>query len=141
MKLAEKIISRIIADKGIKAKTEEDAKDFLLNAKRYIKAIKESRMCCIIHSVSKSGMSRTMSFHECQKGKGTNKHWYLQFWKLFDEMGYRKARNHCDGFSIQGCGMDMVFATNYDNIHNFKSLGIINKKQCAELCQMTPAVL
>ena len=94
-------------------------------------------MMCIIHKVSASGMSRTISFHECAKGQGQKRHYYLQFWSLFDMLGYRKARN-CDAFVVYGCGMDMIFNTNYNNMHEFKRLGIISKKDCDKLSQMTP---
>ena len=108
---------------------------FASNAKRYIKAIKDGRMCCVIDSVSSSGMSRTLKFIECN-GKAGNYNYYNFYW-LFDQLGYAKVKNS-DLFRVYGCGMDMVFATNYDIIHTFKNLGFITKKTAGNLSKKTP---
>jgi len=108
---------------------------FASNAKRYIKAIKDGRMCCVIDSVSGSGMSRTLKFIECN-GKAGNYNYYNFYW-LFDQLGYAKVKNS-DLFRVYGCGMDMVFATNYDIIHKFKNLGFITKNTADNLSQKTP---
>ncbi len=108
---------------------------FVNHAKRYIKAIKENRMICVIDSVSPSGMSRTLKFLEMD-GKKENHHIY-NFYQLFDIMGHQKVKNS-DSFRIYGCGMDMVFNTNYNLIHNFAYMGIITKKTAEKLCQQIP---
>ena len=130
-----KILKRI--EKELKL-SKHDAEDLYIDAKRYIKAIKEGRMCCIIDSVSSSGMSRTLKFHECNKSKyGFN---YYNFYNLFCCLGFSKVKNS-DNFRIHGCGMDMVFATNNDICHQLKRLGIITKSTCDKVSQMTPIVL
>lgn len=116
----------------------EEATYFYQNAKRYIKAIKDGRMCCIIESVSSSGMSRTLKFMECSGGK--HGYSYLNFYNLFKNLGYTKVKNS-DCFRVHGCGMDMVFATNYNICHQLKKLGIITKKTCDKLAQKTPITL
>lgn len=114
-----------------------EVKDFLRDANDYIKAIKSGRMFCIIHSVSKSGMSRNIAFHSWQGGK--SKGYYRQYYALFKTLGYTPAAGNRDAFRVNGCGMDMIFHTNYTIIHDFKRLGIITKKQCEKLAQQTPA--
>ena len=105
-----------------------DIDTFIESAYRYIKAIKEGRMLCVIKSVSNSGMSRKLAFYECSKG--VRQHNYLNFYFLFKSLGYNWNRN-VQGFQVNGCGMDMVFATNYNNIHALYQLGFISKKQCS----------
>lgn len=111
---------------------------FISDVKSYIKAIKEGRMLNTIHSVSSSGMSRVISFHSCEKNK--NGFYYRQYVSLFRALGYSKGSTDFN-FRITGCGMDMIFHTNYSNIHLFYNLGFINKSECDILCQKTPTTL
>ena len=115
--------------------TKEDLEQ---NAVRYLKAIKENRMLCTIPHVSKSGMSRVIKFTECSKGK--TRYNFLNFNMLFLALGYKRNKNH-EGYNISGCGMDMIFHTNYSIIHKLCRLGFINKKECEVLAQATPTVL
>lgn len=134
---------RVAQDKEIVKHIEKvghyTVEDFARDAKIYIKAIKERRMLCIIHKVASSGMSRTISFHSCENYKGN--YGYRQYWCLFKALGYSEARSNDYAFSIGGCGMDMIFHTNYTIIHRLHRLGFLNKKQCAVLAQATPTVL
>lgn len=115
---------------------------FLEDMSRFIQATKDGRIICIIHSVSSSGMSRTMSFHECVRYdkplSDGRKFRYTQFWSLFKSLGHREGN---DGFVISGCGMDMVFNTHYNVINVAKYSGIITAAECAKLEQMTPTTL
>ena len=113
-----------------------DSEDFIRNAERYIKACKENRIFCIIHSVSKSGMSRKLSFYEStfnEDGRGG----FLNFNALFIALGY-SDRNKDGKFTVNGCGMDMVFHTNYSIIHSLYNLGMTTKEECDTLAQNTP---
>jgi len=113
--------------------------DFVEDAVSYIKAIKSGRMLCIIHSVSNSGMSRVLSFKACEKSKtGYN---YRQFAFMFKVLGYTETKKYSSQFRVSGCGMDMVFHTNYSIIHDLYRMGLINKKECSTLSQKTPVVL
>lgn len=123
-----------------KQKYEYDFDNFIYDTKRYIKAIKEGRVICNIDHVSNSGMSRTLKFVEMAKDKHNNRYYLLNFYILFDFFGYAKI-NNSDYFRVYGCGMDMVFASNYSNIHAIKSYGIINKKVCDVLAQKTPSCI
>ena len=109
--------------------------NFEMNCKRYIKAIKDGRMICSIDKVSASGMSRTLRFVEMAKVGKT--HYIYNFYQLFDILGYEKVKQS-DYFRIHGCGMDMVFDTNYNMIHKLYHFGLISKKTCSILCQKTP---
>ena len=110
--------------------------DLIMNAKRYIKAVKERRVICSIGSVSSSGMSITIKFLEMPRKGG----YLLNFYNLFDVLGYTKIKDS-DYFRISGCGMDMVFNTNYNIIHELKHMGFISKKTASSLCQETPQVV
>ena len=145
----ERIIKNVKADKRMmKAvkdnlqhwKTEDQMLvDLYNNGTRYIKAIKEGRVICSIGSVSSSGMSRTIKFLECSKGN--NKYYYLNFFLLFKLLGYSEVKKQGHYFRINGCGMDMVFNTNHNNIHRLKDLGFITVKECETLAQQTPNVI
>jgi hypothetical protein len=111
---------------------------FIDHALRYIKAIKEARMICSIGSVSKSGMSRTIKFLEMSKGE--NRHFLYNFYQFFDSLGYTKIKDS-DYFRVGGCGMDMIFYTNYQIMHDLRRLGFINKEECDTLAQATPHIV
>lgn len=116
-----------------------EVEQFQDNAKRYIKAIKQGRVICSIGSVSSSGMSRTMKFLECN-GDNKSGFRYLNFYSLFCDLGQSKVKDS-NYFRVHGCGMDMIFHTNYTIIHQLKRLGFISKKECAKLAQMTPSTI
>ena len=119
-----------------------DAERFEEHAKRYIKAIKEGRMICSIGSVSASGMSRTIKFLEMAKCSKPYRKPYalLNFYEFFQMIGYAVVKDS-DYFRIHGCGMDMVFHTNYSIIQLLHKIGFINSKTCEELAQQTPSVI
>lgn len=136
----ETILKRISDNKEIMKKINSmkyfDIEDFYNNAFRYKKAIKEGRMFCLIHSVSKTGMSRTLSYHECAKSK--ERYFFYNFYSLFTALGYTRID---ESFRVYGCGMDMNFHTNYTNIHILYRLGFMTKKECNNLSQLTPTCL
>lgn len=105
--------------------------DFERDVKDYIKAINERSMLCVIKSVAKSGMSRVLAFHSYQGG------YYRQYNNLFTVLGFKESASR-NGFRISGCGMDMVFHTNYIIMHKLCSLGYITKEECDVLAQQTP---
>ena len=117
-----------------------DNETFIDHAKRYIKAIKENRMICSIGSVSKSGMSRTIKFLEMLKNDTSDQHHLLNFYQFFDVLGFSKIKDS-DYFRIGGCGMDMIFYTNYTIMHDLKRLGLVSDDECKTLSQKTPSVI
>jgi hypothetical protein len=138
MDINTKEIESILKSYNKKNTYKADIDGFIDNAKRYIEAIKEYRMICSIGSVSRSGMSRTIKFVEMKKGE--HRHFIYNFFQFFDMLGYSKV-NNSDYFKIGGCGMDMIFHTNYTIIHQLHRLGFINKDECSTLSQATPAII
>lgn len=137
MKKSEKISSLIAANKELSKKIESNCyysvDQFISDANRYIKAIEQGRMFCIIDSVSKSGMSRVLRFVEWSKGQKNYN--FMNFYAFFGALGFIESG---DGFRISGCGMDMVFHTNYSIIHKLHKLGFIDMKKRDVLAQRTP---
>tara|TARA_R110000824_G_scaffold269663_3_gene458129 strand:+ start:413 stop:847 length:435 start_codon:yes stop_codon:yes gene_type:complete len=144
MRKHERITNNVKADKSLLRKINEQGygeeaeniDNFIMNAERYLKAIKERRMINVIATVSASGMSRTFKFNEVAKSGGC-----FNFYSLFVMLGHPKARGNNGYFSVRGCGMDMIFHTNYCNVRALKRLGFISSKQCSVLEQMTPTTI
>lgn len=132
--------------KGISKLNYYTVENFISDAKDYIKAIKEHRMLCVIEKVSSSGMSRNIKFHSCEKNgidntaPEANNFYYRQYRCLFIALGYTEVRN-ADSFRVGGCGMDMIFHTNYTIIHRLHRLEFIKKDECNNLAQQTPVCL
>lgn len=143
MKKQDIIKAKILANKEVCTKMAKisyyDVDRFIDDCQKYIAAIKSGRMLCIIGSVSSSGMSRTIKFSSCEKGK--ERSWYRNYNCLFLSLGYTEAIKGWGYYRISGCGMDMVFHTNYSIIHRLHNLGFITKKECESYAQMTPVVL
>lgn len=112
---------------------------FEQDAREYVAAIKQRRMLCRIHSVSASGMSRTISFHSCEIGKNGDG-WFRQYYCLFVALGFTRVKDE-QYFRINGCGMDMVFDTNYRIIRMLWRLGYVEQSEVDGLSQMTPVIL
>ena len=138
----ERIKSRMEKDPDIVKYLKEESyyctADLYNSIITYIKATKERRMLCVINKVSASGMSRTMMFHSTEKNK--SEHYTRNYYSLFKAYGhiFRGRSYHA---TISGCGMDMVWNTNYNMIHWFRKLGFISKKQCDRLSQQSPTCL
>lgn len=107
-------------------------KAFEEDAKRWVKAIKDRRMGCVIKSVSRSGMSRVFYFFESRKNG------FSSFYSFLNAMGYNHS-NGGEGVKVNGCGMDMVFHVNYTICHRLHRYSIITKKSCDHLAQQTPS--
>lgn len=105
----------------------------------YKKAIKDGRMICSIESVGKSGMIRTIRFSSCEKSIFGG-YCYRYYYNLFDVMGFRKSKIK-GYFVVGGCGMNMIFATNYSNIRQLVKLKLCTEKEGEILAQKTPIVL
>lgn len=106
-------------------------------AERYIDASRHHAIICVIESVARSGMSRSLKFLEMSQSP-EGRFGVMQFWTLFKALGYPESRSSSDCFTVHGCGMDMVFATNYDIIHTLCRLGFIDSEECNVLAQRTP---
>ncbi len=125
--------------KQINSNTYTSVENFIQNAEAYIQAIQERRMLNITKTVSSSGMSRVLKFmsYEIYKEKNNSngKGYYRNYYTLFKQLGYQETK---EGFRVHGCGMDMVFNTNYNIIHDLCRLGFMDKDTCSKLAQLTP---
>ena len=131
-----------LSNEVLKAINKEEyysEEQFIKDAKRYVKAIKERRMICYISSVSKSGMSRKMRFMAPERFKTHDnkvKYSLQNFGQFFKALGYKPNENL--EITVNGAGMDMVFHTNYSICRMLMRMNIINKKACKVLEQETP---
>lgn len=99
---------------------EKDIKTYLaseegqMNAKRFIKALREKRIIATVKKVSSSGMSRDIFFGEVAiSGKGGSRYTHIyQFNWFFKQLGYN-YNSGMDSIRVGGCGMDMIFNTLY----------------------------
>lgn len=126
--------------KKVIAKNEYYSEDnFIKDAQSWIKAIKEGRIVCSIVSVSSSGMSRQLKFLSCEPNNYKDEvgHYFRQYNTMLQCLGFRYNKNKYY-ISVSGCGMDMIFHTNYTIIHQLKRMGFINDVECSALAQMTP---
>jgi len=147
MKTKEEIINLIKSDKEVMKNITKlnyfEIDNFISQAQTYICAIKEGRMICSIGSVSSSGMSRTIKFVSCEKNDNphyVNSYQYYNYYCLFRALGFRESKKE-HYFTISGCGMDMIFHTNYTIIHKLKNLGFLTSDECQVFCQRTPTVI
>ena len=105
--------------------------NFVCDAKAYVAAVSSGRINYTVIKVSRSGMSRTLRI---QSYEGTRlKGYYRSYFLMLRCLGYTTTPN--DDIRVAGCGMNMVFATNYDIIFSFYRMGFITKKSCDVLCQ------
>lgn len=107
--------------------------DFVKDCKVYIKALKAGRVKYTVTNVSKSGMSRDIFI---QSFEGTmTKGYFRTYFSMLEVLGYRFASKYSSDIKVSGCGMNMLFATNYNIIHSFKAMNLISAKECEILCQ------
>jgi hypothetical protein len=103
-------------------KQDTSVETFINHANQYIKAIIERRMLCKVDKVSNSGMSRTLAFFSCEKNKHINEYYYSNYYSVFKALGFKTSRNS-DYFRINGCGMDMIWNTNYEICNDLRRMG------------------
>ena len=120
--------------KRIESNEYYSKEDFIKDCQTYIKALKSGRLQYRVTSVSKSGMSRDIliSSFEGSMAKG----YYRNYVSMLEMLGFNFASKYASEIKVKGCGMNMLFATNYNIIHTFKNIGLISKKQCETLAQI-----
>lgn len=127
MKLSQEMIKQINKNEHY---TEEN---FIEDCKTYIKAVKSGRLRYRVSHVSKSGMSRDIVIESYE---GTmSKGYYRTYTNMLEVLGYRLTSPYGSDIKVSGAGMDMLFDTNYNIIHTFKSMGLITAKTCVVLAQ------
>lgn len=85
------------------------------------KALKTNAIYATVHTVSKSGMSRTISLYMVNKRKIVNLDW--AFGKVYGD----SVKNGV--VRINGCGMDMLFEANY-RLFNALLPGVAYQSYC-----------
>ena len=137
MKKIERIKKNIEADKEIMKRINKESfysvDNLISDINTYIKAVKSGRILYDVVSVAKSGMSRTIKITSCEKA-GKNQYYYRQYQAMLSVLGESVVR-YSYTIRVRGCGMNMLFATNYNLMHKFRRLGFISKKQCKVLEQ------
>ena len=107
--------------------------DFISDCKAYIKAVKSGRILYTVTHVSNSGMSRDINIKSYE---GTiNKGYYRSYYGMLEALGYSFSRMNRDDIKVGGCGMNMLFATNYNIIHSLYNMKFISKAKCDILAQ------
>lgn len=125
-------------EKNIEKMSYFSIESFIDSAKAFLKATEQGRMICNIDTVSKTGMSRTMKFLSCEKNK-TNFN-YRNYFAMFKALGFNEVKG-TSYFRISGCGMDMVFATNYQVVRQLHQMGFTTKEKSKWLEQKTPTTI
>jgi hypothetical protein len=136
----EQRVLKAIEKSGLDA-TLSDPITFTRNCTAYAKAVKEGRLCVAVESVSRSGMTRYVKFAACEKLKGVSgtAYRYRDFTYFLHQLLGWPMKNGC--LVVGGCGMDMVFYTNYTAIHEIRALGAITPGACEDLAQRAPAII
>lgn len=118
--------------KNIAQNTCYSEEAFINDAKTYIKAVESGRIRYTVLSVSSSGMSRQIEItsYEGTMAKG----YYRNYYSFLTALGYRFNKNR-DGVVVGGCGMNMLFATNYNIIGHLKFMGFVTDKKAKTLQQ------
>lgn len=120
--------------KRIESNIYYSKENFVGDCKTYIKALKSGRLQYRVVSVSASGMSRDILISSFEGSM--NKGYYRNYTSMLEALGFNFASKYASEIKVKGCGMNMLFATNYNIIHTFKNIGLINKKQCETLAQI-----
>jgi hypothetical protein len=140
MKKIERITKNVEKSKELMAglkKVDMPVERFISDAQTYITAVRDRRISYTVDTVSKSGMSRTLIITSCERSRWEGKvsYHYRQYNTMLQAMGYSVKRGYRDSIRVQGCGMNMIFATNYNIVWTLHRLGFISRKQCDVLCQ------
>ena len=106
---------------------------FISDCKTYIKAVEAGRILYTVTHVSQSGMSRNINIKSFE-GKMI-KGYYRNYNAFLTVLGYKFADKYSSDIKVNGCGMDMLFDTNYNIIHSLYEMGFITKDKCEILSQ------
>lgn len=116
------------------SKEEYYTKEMLLSdIQTYIKALKEGRLQYLVMNVSSNGMNRNIFIQSCEQSKTNNNFYFRQYSRMFEMLGYKLSKDYY--IRVSGCGMNMLFATNYNLIHTFKNMNIISESEAEILAQ------
>lgn len=105
--------------------------DFIKDCMTYIKAVKSGRIKYKVFSVARSGMSRNIYISSFEGTMDSG--YYTNYVPMLRVLGYTVLKDNT--IRVGGCGMNMLFATNYNIINSLYHMGFINKKECDILAQ------
>jgi hypothetical protein len=112
--------------------------EYIVNEmKDYSKASAEGRVFCVIDSVSKSGMSKTLLFYMMKKEKYSKKYHVRPFYSLMRFCGY-KQNQRTGYFRVHGTGLDLVYHTHSELIDTCAYYNIITKDEARLLKREVP---
>ncbi len=77
-------------------------------------------------------MSRDIKITSCEKGE--KNYYYREYSRMLEILGFSFNKRTWD-LKVSGCGMNMLFATNYNIMRYLLNLKFINRKECAILEQ------
>ena len=77
-------------------------------------------------------MSQNIEVTSCEKSP-CGRYYYRQYQRMLKALGYKTNDNGT--IRVMSCGMNMLFATNYELIRTFCRLGFISEKQRDTLSQ------
>lgn len=106
---------------------------FKSDAITYIEAVKSGRMIYDVTSVARSGMSRRILIRSVEHSKHSEEYYIRTYRTFLKVLGYRL--NDDNTITVSGCGMNMLFATNYNIISQLYNMKFITKEECATLQQ------
>jgi len=119
--------------KAISKEEYYSEESFINDCKAYIKAIESGRILYTVTNVSKSGMSRDINIKSFE-GK-MSKGYYRNYTMMLKVLGYKFTDKYSSDIKVGGCGMDMLFHTNYTIINTLHHMKFISKKKCDVLAQ------
>ena len=118
----------------ISAMEHYNQEDFIKDAKVYIKALQSGRLKYEVTKVSASGMSRNIKITSFE---GTmTKGYYRTYAAFLETLGHKFVSKWSDEIRVKGCGMNMLFYTNYSIIHKLANMKFISKNKCEILSQI-----
>ena len=117
--------------KAIEKAKYYDEDRFIKDCNTYIEAVKSGRILYDVISVSASGMSRKINIRSFE---GTmERGYYRNYFAMLEILGYKVNKDYT--ITVKGCGMNMLFSTNYDLIGQMERLEFINKETSDDLKQ------
>ena len=120
---------------------DSDMQAIKRGAEAYINASRTGSLCCMVKSVSKTGLSRKLLFFSVdQNNEGDCMPYYYGY--FLELLGYKGSRNYSDScITVQGAGMDMIFHTHSRVINMLCDFGFITVSEWAVLRKKMPHTL
>lgn len=111
--------------RNIKKSLHYTTEDFIKDAQRYVKAIQEGRMFCVVHSVSKKGMYTDLSFY-AHELNSNNTYTLLNYIRFFKALGYMEGK---EGFRISECDKNTTSLVNISICQTLRNLGLLSSDE------------